>query len=108
MKKLLVVFTVSVFACFSSLVLANEASAPLALEKGKLGVGLSIGYGSADKVFDTEGESGEIGGTYSTLPINLTAGYGIIDGLDAGLDISLVRNAFSPDEGDTTSGFGLR
>lgn len=108
MKKLLVVFAVSVFACFSSLALANEASAPLALQKGKLGVGLSIGYGATSSFYDKDGKSQDIGGTLSTLPINLTAGYGIIDGLEAGVDLSLVRNAFSPDDGDTASGFGLR
>lgn len=108
MKKLLVVFAVSVFACFSSLALANEASAPLTLNKGKLGVGLSIGYGATSSFYDKDGKSQDIGGTRSTLPINLTAGYGIIDGLEAGLDLSLVRNAISMDAGGDASGFGLR
>jgi hypothetical protein len=108
MKKLLVVLTFGVFVCLSSMVLANEASAPLALQKGKLGVGLSIGYGSTGSMYDEDGKSQDVGGTISTLPINLTAGYGIIDGLEAGVDLSLVRNAFSPDSGDSASGFGLR
>jgi len=109
MKKVLfLVAGICVLLGSSSIVFANEASAPLALGKGKLGVGLSIGYGATDKVYDENGDSQDLGGTASTLPINLTAGYGIIDGLEAGVDLSLVRNAFSPDSGDTASGFGLR
>lgn len=107
-KSLVLVLAVCVLAGISSIVTANESSAPLALGKGKLGVGLSIGYGSANKFFDEDGKSQDLGGTQSTLPINLNAGYGIIDGLEAGVELSLVRNAFAPDTGDTASGFGLR
>jgi len=107
-KGALLFMAVCVFAGITSFVSAGESMSPLALAKGKLGVGLSLGYGSADKFYDADGEAQDIGGTISTMPIDLSAAYGIIDNLEAGVNISLVRDAVSPDEGDAVSGFGLR
>jgi hypothetical protein len=96
-------------AFLAMMLVSASAFAGSSLEKssandaGALSAGVSVGYSTMSKRFDTEGEAQDMGDSLSTMPIVLDVNYGVMDGLDAGVSLSLAQNKI----GDA-SGMGMR
>lgn len=88
---------------------AQEEEKGLVLAPGQIEAGLELGLGFWSSEYDKDGESQDYDGSASDLPIiRVNGAYGIIDNLQAGATIAIRRFSLSPDEGDSSSGFGLQ
>ena len=68
-----------------------------ATEKGSLAVLLGPSVTLTSTAWDKDGGDIDLNGIRTSIPLVLGLSYGIIDGLDAGVDVSAVRNAMDSD-----------
>ncbi len=100
---------ITLMAFLAMMLISASAFAGSSLEKssanaaGAVSAGISVGYNTQSKTFDSEGEAQDLGDSMSQMPIVLDVNYGVMDNLDAGVSLSLAQTAM----GDA-SGMGLR
>jgi len=100
---------ITLMACLAMMLISTSAFAGSSLEKssandaGAVSAGISVGYSTQSKRFDDEGTAQDLGDAMSTMPIVIDVNYGVMDGLDAGVSLSLAQNKV----GDA-SGMGMR
>jgi len=100
---------ITLMAFLAMMLISTSAFAGSSLEKssandaGAVSAGISVGYSTQSKRFDDEGTAQDLGDAMSTMPIVIDVNYGVMDGLDAGVSLSLAQNKV----GDA-SGMGMR
>jgi len=100
---------ITLLAFLAMMLISTSAFAGSSLEKssandaGAVSAGISVGYSTISKRFDDEGTAQDLGDSASTMPIVIDVNYGVMDGLDAGVSLSLAQNK----SGDL-SGMGMR
>jgi len=100
---------ITLMAFLAMMLISASAFAGSSLEKssandaGAVSAGISVGYSTTSKMFDDEGTAQDLGDSMSTMPIVIDVNYGVMDGLDAGVSLSLAQNKV----GDA-SGMGMR
>lgn len=93
-----------------TIVLATTILAFAAPAAAQVNAHASLGYASASKTFDKDGDRQSQNGDSSLLAIHLGGAYRFFKGLGVGLDLGVVRVSMDPDtEGAKSSeGFGLQ
>lgn len=97
---------VTTIVALSSL-LAAEADAQEGNGAG-VGVHASFSYITWKKAYDADGAAQDLGGTATELPFGASFGYTLPLAINANVGITGVSTSFSPSEGDSRSGAGLR